>query len=161
MASTSKASLGVSGIQQQSILIPEDALLPDPLGDRQCDFVARPPNKRLDINRLYTEDGKIDYDLVKAYQLAQGQLSKEAFMAVVQAAKEQLSREANVIRVKGRVVMFGDIHGQYYDLCEILRRQRFGETSKKFLFLGDYVDRGKYGPEVVALLCALKVRFPH
>ena len=43
-------------------------------------------------------------------------------MAVVQAAKEQLSREANVIRVKGRVVMFGDIHGQYYDLCEILRR---------------------------------------
>ena len=32
-------------------------------------------------------------------------------MAVVQAATDTMSREANHIRVDGRVVMFGDIHG--------------------------------------------------
>lgn len=43
----------------------------------------------------------------------------------------------------------------------MLRKQRFGHTRKKFVFLGDYVDRGMYGPEVVALLFALKVRYPN
>ena len=81
-------------------------------------------------------------------------------MAVVREAISVMAREANVVRVDGKVVMFGDIHGQLYDLCEILRRQRFGNTKKKFVFLGDYVDRGKYGPEVIALLFALKVRYP-
>jgi len=57
--------------------------------------------------------------------------------------------------------MFGDIHGQFYDLCEILRKMKFGETSNKFLFLGDYVDRGMFGPEVVALLFSLKIKFPN
>ena len=56
--------------------------------------------------------------------------------------------------------MFGDIHGQYYDLIEVMRSMRFGKTNKKFLFLGDYVDRGQHGPEVIAYLFALKVRYP-
>ena len=56
--------------------------------------------------------------------------------------------------------MFGDIHGQYDDLVDVLTKQRFWNSSKQFLFLGDYVDRGMLGPEVVALLFAMKVRFP-
>ena len=71
-----------------------------------------------------------------------------------------MQRESNLIRVDGKVVIFGDIHGQFYDLIEVLRRQKFGKTNKKFLFLGDYVDRGAHGPEVVAYLFALKIRFP-
>ena len=71
-----------------------------------------------------------------------------------------MGRDANLIRVDGEVVMFGDIHGQYYDLIEVMRSMRFGKTNKKFLFLGDYVDRGQHGPEVIAYLFALKVRYP-
>ena len=79
---------------------------------------------------------------------------------MVRKAADVMSREANLVRVDGSVVIFGDIHGQFYDLCEVLRKQKFGRTSKKFLFLGDYVDRGAYGPEVIVYLCALKVRYP-
>ena len=32
---------------------------------------------------------------------------------------------------------------------------------EKLVFMGDYVDRGMYGPEVVLYLCAMKVENPH
>ena len=47
-----------------------------------------------------------------------------------------------MLRVDGNVVVLGDIHGQYFDLVEVLRKQKMARTDKKFLFLGDYVDRG-------------------
>ena len=40
-------------------------------------------------------------------------------------------------------MIIGDIHGQYFDLVEILRRVKFGQTNKRLVFMGDYVDRGK------------------
>lgn len=148
-----------------SQMIKEDELLPDSCNDRVVKDVHRPPNKRLSIERLYNQkDGRRmtapNAELIRAYQFACGQLSKEAFISVVQKAGDVLAQEANLLRIEGKVVIFGDIHGQFYDLCEVMRKQRFGKTSKKFLFLGDFVDRGKYGPEVVAYLFALKARYP-
>jgi diadenosine tetraphosphatase ApaH/serine/threonine PP2A family protein phosphatase len=70
-----------------------------------------------------------------------------------------------------RMVLVGDIHGQLRDLqTHILDPQRVamqqaneGEKKRKddrFLFLGDYVDRGPHGVEVIMLLLALKVEYP-
>ena len=144
----------------------QDELLPDPLNDRQMNDVPRPPNKRLSLDRIYPLNASglraqaPDHELIRNYQYVNGKLSKQAFLIVTNMAKQIMSREPNILRVDGQVVIFGDIHGQYYDLCEVLRRQKFGRTSKKFLFLGDYVDRGTYGPQVIAYLFAMKIRFP-
>ena len=72
-----------------------------------------------------------------------------------------MQKEPNLIRVEGEVVIIGDIHGQYYDLIEILRKVKFGKTRKKLVFMGDYVDRGNHQIEVVSLLFGMKVAFPN
>ena len=59
--------------------------------------------------------------------------------------------------------MLGDIHGQYYDLINILDDGKSSgmDMGKKYLFLGDYVDRGAFGCEVMFLLLSLKVKYPN
>ena len=58
------------------------------------------------------------------------------------------------------VTIVGDIHGQFFDVAEILRLGG-SPNSGKYLFLGDYVDRGVYAIEVVLTLYAMKISYPN
>lgn len=70
-----------------------------------------------------------------------------------------LLAEPSLLSLDGPVVIAGDIHGQFKDLRKIFTR--FGyPPANKYLFLGDYVDRGHRGIEVVLLLFALKCAYP-
>lgn len=76
------------------------------------------------------------------------------------AGTKQLLHEKTLLKLEPEHwVCVGDLHGQFYDLLGIFKA--FGMPPKtKYLFLGDYVDRGPRSLEVMSLLLALKVRYP-
>jgi serine/threonine-protein phosphatase 2B catalytic subunit len=69
-----------------------------------------------------------------------------------------LENESNLVRIQSPVLLVGDIHGQFYDLLTIFKKYDF--KTQKFLFLGDYVDRGSFCVEVVTLILLLKILYP-
>lgn len=59
--------------------------------------------------------------------------------------------------------MVGDLHGQFYDFLELLRvvdGWSNPESEGRFLFLGDYVDRGLFSLETLTLLLIAKLKAP-
>lgn len=63
-----------------------------------------------------------------------------------------------MVRIEGSIAVVGDIHGQLYDLFYMLEKVSANSRGMdKLVFMGDYVDRGMYGPEVVAYLTAMKI----
>lgn len=70
-----------------------------------------------------------------------------------------LKKEPNLLKLKDPVTVVGDIHGQYYDFVKMLDVGGDPENTK-YLFLGDYVDRGSFSVEVVLLVYSIKLNYP-
>lgn len=68
----------------------------------------------------------------------------------------EIEKEPNVIKIDDPITVVGDIHGQFYDLMNIIEIGG-SPDHKRYLFLGDYIDRGSFSVETVLTLYAIKV----
>jgi len=64
-----------------------------------------------------------------------------------------------LLELAAPIKVVGDIHGQYYDLLRLFEYGLFPPESN-YLFLGDYVDRGKQSLESICLLLSYKLKYP-
>ncbi|SBT37435.1 serine/threonine protein phosphatase 5, putative (PP5) [Plasmodium ovale wallikeri] len=55
----------------------------------------------------------------------------------------------------------GDIHGQFYDLLNIMKINGYPSENNSYLFNGDFVDRGSFSVEVIIFLYLAKLTFPN
>ncbi len=69
--------------------------------------------------------------------------------------------ESNVQPVRSPVTIVGDLHGQFYDLLNLLSPE-IGNSPPmtSYIFLGDFVDRGHNSVETLILLLCLKLKYP-
>ena len=86
-------------------------------------------------------------------------LSDKTIFRVLTYVTKILEEEKTVLELSSPIVVIGDLHGQLLDLMRILKRFPILPSSK-FLFLGDYVDRGQFSTETIVLVLLLKILYP-
>ncbi|GMT03533.1 hypothetical protein PENTCL1PPCAC_25707, partial [Pristionchus entomophagus] len=83
---------------------------------------------------------------------------------VLVLCKNIFYKEPVMIECRMPIVVVGDIHGQFSDLINVFsmfdEKERRDCFNQRFVFLGDYVDRGKQSVECIMIVFILKILFP-
>ena len=86
-------------------------------------------------------------------------LKEEEIKFLIENSLQIIKQQKMLVELEAPLHVCGDIHGQYYDLLRIFEHCGYpGEYN--YLFLGDYVDRGKQSLETVCLLLCYKIKYP-
>jgi serine/threonine-protein phosphatase PP1 catalytic subunit len=115
------------------------------------------------IKKLYPFESKQISQKEKNIQIKEisetNSLSIEEIKYLCKKSLEIFMEEPVFLELSSPIIICGDIHGQFRDL---LRLFDFGGVppKKTYLFLGDYVDRGKNSIETISLLLAYKIKYP-
>lgn len=99
-----------------------------------------------------------DINVIKEHLFNQGKLSLEQANKILNDFKKLVTKENNLLYIDKPAIIFGDIHGQFYDILKVLDSLDF--DTETVVFVGDYVDRGSFSTEVFIYLMSLKLSHP-
>lgn len=86
-------------------------------------------------------------------------LENTEVLSICSIARNLLLSQPVLLELNAPLHIVGDIHGQYTDLLRIFDTSGY-PPSANYLFLGDYVDRGKQSLETILLLLCYKLKYP-
>ena len=77
---------------------------------------------------------------------------------LITKTKKILLSQPIFLELESPITVCGDIHGQYPDLLKLFEIGGF-PPEKNYIFMGDYVDRGKQSIECICLLLCYKIKY--
>lgn len=88
------------------------------------------------------------------------QLSEAEVRHLVLESRNVFMSQPMLVEIQSPVRLCGDVHGQYSDLLRLFDLGGYPPDAN-YMFLGDYVDRGKQSLETICLLLAYKIKYPN
>lgn len=98
-------------------------------------------------------------DAKNSRTIRQAQVTEAEVRQLCQASKVIFISQPILLEIEAPIKICGDIHGQYSDLLRLFEYGGYPPLAN-YLFLGDYVDRGKQSIETICLLLAYKIKYP-
>ncbi|EAX95432.1 Ser/Thr protein phosphatase, putative [Trichomonas vaginalis G3] len=125
-------------------------------------FKDLPVDEIPDIIRFYQNEyeDKMDAYCRKELKLKIFVPRIDTLRSILKQAANLFKLEKTVLEIQSPCIVLGDIHGQLIDLLRIFHFNGF-PPLRKYIFLGDLVDRGDFSMEVLVLIFSLKIMYPN
>ncbi|KAJ7487581.1 Metallo-dependent phosphatase-like protein [Mycena galericulata] len=127
-----------------------------PQPDAAANGAAKEKMKQFDVDDMISRLLEVGYTGKVSKSLC---LKNAEITSICLAAREVFLNQPTLVELSPPVKIVGDVHGQYSDLIRLFEMCGFPPAAN-YLFLGDYVDRGKQSLETILLLLCFKIKYP-